>query len=128
VKNAKMSQHMTLLGLCAMVFYGAMLASGVLSLADMPQFLVSAIIFLTAGRYLRVAARAGEDESEAPVKPKKKRPEPDWPWLTALLNWTAALLVIGVMAILLMKPVGLSWKDAISETRAHEHYYGAVIP
>ncbi len=123
-----MSQHMTLLGVCALFVYGALLASGVLSLADMPQFLVSAMIFLSAGRYLRLSAREDEDRSEAPVKPGKRRTEPDWPWLTALLNWTAALLVIGAMAILLMKPVGLSWKDAVSESQAHEHFFGGVVP
>jgi hypothetical protein len=119
---------MTLLGLCALLVYGAMLASGVLSLADMPQFLVSALIFLSAGRYLKLSAQEEEGKKETPAKPGKRRTEPDWPWLTALLNWTAALLVVGIMAILLMKPVGVSWKDAISETRAHEHFFGGVVP
>jgi hypothetical protein len=27
-----------------------------------------------------------------------------------------------------MKPVGLSWKDAISQSQAHEHFFGGVVP
>ena len=36
--NAKMSQHLTLLGLCALAFYGLMLGTGNISLEIMPQF------------------------------------------------------------------------------------------
>lgn len=129
--NAKLSQHLTLLGLCAMAFYGAMLASGTLSLEVMPQFVVSALIFLTSGRMLRRSARARSAEEE---KPERKadappKPETDWPLLTAMLNWTAALLVFGVMAIFIMKPAGVSFLDALQHTTAHEqHFFAGAVP
>ena len=53
--NANLSQKLTLLGLCAMAFYGLMLASGQAGLDVMPQFLVSALVFLFSGRLIRMA-------------------------------------------------------------------------
>jgi hypothetical protein len=126
--NAKMSRHLTLLGLWAMAFYGVMLATGTLSLEVMPQFVVSALIFLTSGRLLRRTARVRNDEEEAEGKACPARVEPDWPWLTALLNWTAALLIIGVMAILIMMPVGISFSDALTQTNAYSHYFSTAVP
>ena len=129
--NAKMSQHLTLLGLCAMAFYGAMLASGKLSLEVMPQFLVSALIFLTSGRLLRrpSGARREEEEETSSVRPApRKTGEADWAWLTALLNWTAALLVLGGMGLFIMKPVGVTFSDALTRTAAHEHYFATAVP
>lgn len=130
--NAKLSQHMTLLGLCAMAFYGVMLATGKLSIDVMPQFAVSALIFLTSGRLMRKAARImteEKDEDQEQVLTKKvEREEPDWPFLTNLLNWTAALLVVGIMALIIMKPVGVSFTDAFSETLAHESFYAGHVP
>ena len=126
--NAKMSQRLTLLGLCAMAFYGVMLATGTLSLEVMPQFVVSALIFLTSGRLLRRTARVRNDEEEAEGKAPPARGEPDWPWLTALLNWTAALLIIGAMAIFIMMPVGISFSDALTQTNAHSHYFSTTVP
>ncbi len=124
--NAKMSQHLTLLGLCAMAFYGAMLATGTLTLEVMPQFLVSALIFLTAGRLMRRGISLREDDEGSVLK--KTRIEADWPWLTGLLNWSAALLLIGVMAIFVMKPIGVSFLDALSQTVAHEQFFAGAVP
>jgi len=125
--NAKMGQQMTLLGLGAMAFYAIMLSSGHLSVEVMPQFLVSAVIFLCSGRILRLSARGlKEDENEEAAV--NRRPEPDWPWLTALLNWSAAMLVIGAMAIVLMKPAGVSLRDALGHSFAHEQYFAGAIP
>ena len=125
--NAKMGQQMTLLGLGAMAFYAIMLSSGHLSVEVMPQFLVSAVIFLCSGRILRLSARGlKEDENEEATV--NRRPEPDWPWLTALLNWSAAMLVIGAMAIVLMKPAGVSLRDALGHSFAHEQYFAGAIP
>jgi len=113
-----------------MVFYAIMLSSGNFSVEVMPQFLVSAVIFLSAGRIMRVAARSlGRDEAEETKCPKdSKGPELDWPWLTALLNWTAATVIIGIMAILLMKPAGVSVLDAFSHTFSHEHFSAEFVP
>jgi len=63
--NAKIGQHMTLLGICAMAFYGAMLASGKLSIDVMPQFVVSAAIFL------RRKKRANRNRSR-PIGPSSR--------------------------------------------------------
>lgn len=122
-----MGQQMTLLGLGAMAFYGIMLSSGHLSVEVMPQFLVSAVIFLCSGRIMRMAARSvQQDENDETARPC--RPEPDWPWLTALLNWSAAMLVIGAMAIILMKPAGVSLQDALGHSVAHEQYFAGAVP
>ena len=125
--NAKMGQRLTLLGLGAMAFYGIMLSTGNLSLEVMPQFLVSAVIFLSSGRIMRLTAKSlGDSEAEENERPK--RPEADWPWLTALLNWTAAMLVIGLMAIILMKPSGVSFREAISRTFTPAHFSAEFVP
>lgn len=125
--NAKMSQHLTLLGLGSMAFYGVMLATDKVSIELMPQFLTSAIIFLSSGRILKKAARslARADEDEQESKPRR---EFDWPWLTALLNWNAALVVIGIMAIFLMMPAGVSVIEALSSTLAHETFFAGAVP
>jgi hypothetical protein len=122
-----MSQHLTLLGLCAMAFYGLMLGTGNLSIEVMPQFLISAIIFLSSGRIMKLAARSlARAEEEEETQPKRR--EADWPWLTGLLNWTGALIVVGVMAIFLMKPTDLSLREAFSTTFVHEQFYAGAVP
>jgi hypothetical protein len=125
--NAKLSQQLTLLGLAAMAFYGIMLSTGNLSTEVMPQFLVTAVIFLSSGRIMRVAAKS-QGNSAAEQNERPKGPETDWPWLTALLNWTAAMLVISIMAIILMKPAGVSFLEAISHAAAPAHYAAEFIP
>jgi uncharacterized membrane protein len=118
---------MTLLGICAMAFYGIMLGTGLFSVDIMPQFIISAVIFLSSGKIMRKAARCMiRDEEESETRPKRK--EPDWPWLTALLNWTAALLIVGLMAIFLMKPIGVSFLDSLHFTMAPEQYFAHVVP
>jgi hypothetical protein len=126
--NAKMSQHLTLLGLCAMAFYGAMLATGTLSIEVMPQFAVSALIFLTSGRLPQQRARVRRDESEAETKERKPEEKPDCPWLTALLHWMAALLITGVLAIFIMKPVGVSFSAALAHASEHAGYFSTAVP
>jgi len=126
--NAKMGQQLTLLGLGAMAFYGVMLSSGHLSVEVMPQFLVSALIFLCSGRILRLSARSLRQEDREEETDRPSRPELDWPWLTALLNWSAAMLVVGSMAILLMKPAGVSLQDALGHSFAQEQYFAGAIP
>jgi hypothetical protein len=125
--NAKLGQHLTLLGLCALVFYGSMLATGVLSLEVMPQFLISALIFLSSGRMIKMASRAfARQETEAP--PKRKSPEVDWTRLTGMLNWTAASLIVGCMAIFLMKPIGIPLDEAIAQGLISDHFLGTTVP
>ena len=126
--NAKMSQRLTLLGLCAMVFYGALLAAGIPSLDIMPQFAVSALIFLTSGRLLRRLPRRSDDEEGKTANSKRPGSAPDWAWLTGFLNWTAALLILGVLAIFIMKPLGVSFRKALRESNARVHFFSTAVP
>ncbi|MDX9709399.1 MAG: hypothetical protein RBT64_07570 [Trichloromonas sp.] len=127
--NGKISQHMILLGLCALIFYAVMLVSGKLPLEVMPQFVVSAIIFMSSGYFMRKATRtSARDEDEEETKATTKRLDLDWPWLTALLNWSAAFLILGVMAIILMKPVGLSFQEALHQAKNQEQQVLHTIP
>ncbi len=119
---------MILLGLCAVIFYTVMLISGKLPIEAMPQFIISAVIFMSSGHFMRKAARAMAREEEEEDDTKQKRKEADWPWLTTLLNWTAAFFVIGTMAILLMKPIGVTFTDAIKATKTNDHYFSHSIP
>lgn len=125
----KLSQHLILLGFCALGFYGFMFATGKLPIEVMPQFLVSAVVFMSSGHYMRKAAKTlARQQSEEDETEEKERKELDWPWLTGLLNWTGAFLVIGIMAILLMKPIGLSFSDALQFTVAPEQFFSHTIP
>lgn len=124
--NAKLGQHLSLLGLCAMVFYGLMLGTGNMTIEVMPQFVISAVIFLTSGRLMKKGM--SRRQKEADDEKKEDREEPDWAWLTLLLNWMAALTVIGLMAIMLMKPIGVSLVDAVTESMQHEHFFADSVP
>ena len=128
--NAKLGQHMILLGLCSVVFYAVMLVSGKLPIEAMPQFAVSAVIFMSSGHFMRKSARAmSRDEDEEEAKKKKVRKDRDWPWFTTLLNWTATFVIIGVMAIILMKPIGVSYVDAYKAFSTHDRqYFSHSIP
>lgn len=129
--NVNLSQQMTLLGLAAMVFYAVMLATGVVDLDVMPQFMVSAIIFLSSGRLMRMAAKKlppKEVDEEAEAR-KLAKPKPDWEWMTLFLNWSMALLIIGVLALWIMKPVGVSLIDAVKQHKPDSQpYFSDFIP
>lgn len=129
--NLNLSQQMTLLGLAAMVFYAIMLATGVVGLDVMPQFMVSAIIFLSSGRLMRAAARnlPRKEEDEDKVRKKRPRSETDWAWLSQFLNWAMALLILGVLALWVMKPVGVSMIDAYKQHRPESQpYHSNFVP
>jgi hypothetical protein len=122
---------MTLLGLAAMVFYAVMLATGVVGLDVMPQFMVSAVIFLSSGRLMRMAARnlPAKEVDEEKEKKKLAKPKPDWEWLSQFLNWAMALIIIGGLALWIMKPIGVSMVDAIQQHKpASQPYYSDSIP
>ena len=109
----KLSRQMTFLGLVALIYYAVLLALGVVSTDVMPQFLISAIIFLSAGRLLRNAdrnlPRKGVDEESE----KKQRAEPNWALWTQILNWVMAVLIICALGLWVMKPVGVSFFDML---------------
>jgi len=123
--KGNLGQYLTVLGLCSLVFYGVMLATGHLGTRQMPQFVITAVIFLTAGRMTR-KIRLGEEEDESEEEQAQR--QTDWDWLTALLNWTAVILLIAVMAILLMKPADLSLKDAFNFSTAHRSFFAGAVP
>jgi len=125
--KGNLGQYLTVLGFCALGFYGTMLGCGYLGMEAMPQFVVTAVIFLTAGRMLK-KVRLGHTEEEEKEGPEGGRREPDWAWLTAFLNWTAALLLIAFMAILLMKPTDLSLLDAFKFTPVRSSFFADAVP
>ncbi|MBE9486377.1 MAG: hypothetical protein IMY82_04325 [Chloroflexi bacterium] len=108
-----LSRKMTFLGLVALIYYAVLLALGVVSTDVMPQFLISAILFLSAGRLMRNGDRnppgkEGDEESE-----KKQRAEPNWALWTQVLNWVMAALIICALGLWVMKPVGVSFFDML---------------
>ncbi len=125
--HAKLSRYMTTLGLFAMIFYGSMMALGVMSVDMMPQFLVSAVIFLTSGRIMRKAAKRmrqprRHDPRLSAVEPTAadmKQP---------ILEWVAAVSVLLVMAMALMKPVDLTISDAWHDMKVDDVFYSATVP
>ena len=125
--KGNLGQYMTALGFCALGFYGVMFGCGYLGLAAMPQFVVTALIFLTAGRMLK-KVRLGSAEEEEEKDAEELRREPDWAWLTAFMNWTAALLIIALLAILLMKPAELSLLDAFKFSPSQSSFFAGAVP
>lgn len=125
--KGNLGHYLTVLGFCALVFYGVLFGCGYLGLEAMPQFVVTAVIFLTAGRMLK-KVRLGSAEEEEEKGAEVLRREPDWAWLTAFMNWTAALLIIALMAILLMKPAELSLLDAFKFPPAQSSFFADAVP
>ncbi len=103
----KLSQQMTFLGMAALMYYAILLAMGVLSAAVMPQFLVTAVIFLSSGRLIRNGARRRTKENDDDESKKKPRVEPNWALRTQILNWVMTFLVLCVLGLWVMKPVGV---------------------
>lgn len=125
--KGNLGQYLTVLGFCALAFYGVMLGCGYLGLEAMPQFVVTAVIFLSAGRMLKKVRLGSAEEEEEAVAGTLRR-EPDWAWLTAFMNWTAALLIIALLAILLMKPTELSLLDAFKFSPAQGSFFAGAVP
>ena len=108
-----LGRQMTLLGLLALAYYAVLLASGVVSYDVMPQFAVSAIIFLSSGRLMRKASLSRiKKKDEKPEKPKPRK-ELDWSLYTQVLNWVMAIGIISVLGIWVLKPVGVPFTALI---------------
>jgi hypothetical protein len=108
--NVKLSRQMTLLGLGVLAFYAGMLGTGYASLEILPQFAISAIIFLSSGKIMRQMAEklpAREKEQEPGEVPE----EPNWELRNLVLNWVAAATVVGVVALFLAKPTSMSFQE-----------------
>lgn len=107
--NSKISRQMSILGLAALAFYASLLATGNASLEVLPQFAISAVIFLSSGRIMRqLAARlpARDDANEA-----EEREEPNWELRNLVLNWVAAATVVSIVALFLVKPPSMSFSE-----------------
>lgn len=107
--NAKLSRQMTLLGLCVLAFYAAVLGTGHASLEILPQFAISAVIFLCSGKIMRQMAE------KLPVREKlednEADDEPDWDLRNLILNWVAAATVVGIVALFLVKPTSMTFNE-----------------
>lgn len=109
--NAKLSLQMTLLGLGVMVFYAGLLATGQVSMEILPQYAISAIIFLCSGRLMRqiaarLPAREGREGQTAWLIP-------DWSMRNVMLNWVAAGVLVTIMAAILIKPDGMTFIEML---------------
>ncbi len=106
--NAKLSRQMTLLGLGVLAFYAGVLGTGYASLEILPQFAISAVIFLSSGKIMRQMANklpAREKTDDEAVE------EPNWELRNLVLNWVAAATVVGVVALFLVKPASMTFNE-----------------
>lgn len=126
--NANLSQKLTLLGLCAMAFYGLMLASGQAGLDVMPQFLVSALVFLFSGRLIRMAGVRGSARDEEQSEPEEGgATEEEWARLTLLLNWSAVFIIVTVLALWIMTPQDATLGEFVHETFVNPDVHKILI-
>jgi len=106
--NAKLSRQMTMLGLGILVFYACMLGTGQATLEILPQFAVSAVIFLSSGKIMRHLAKklpAKEQSDNEEVE------EPNWELRNLVLNWVAAATVVSIVALFLVKPTSMTFNE-----------------
>ena len=106
--NAKLSRQMTLLGLGVLAFYAGLLGTGHASLEILPQFAISAVIFLSSGKIMRQFA----EKLPAKEQPETEEvEEPNWEIRNLLLNWVAAAAVVSVVALFLVKPASMTFNE-----------------
>ena len=106
--NAKLSRQMTLLGLGVLAFYAGVLGTGHASLEILPQFAISAVIFLSSGKIMKQMAE------KLPAKEKNESEEveePNWELRNLILNWVAAAAVVSIVALFLIKPASMTFND-----------------
>jgi hypothetical protein len=106
--NAKLSRQMTLLGLGVLAFYAGVLGTGHASLEILPQFAISAVIFLSSGKIMKQMAE------KLPSKEKTESDEvvePNWELRNLVLNWVAAAAVVSIVALFLVKPASMTFND-----------------
>lgn len=121
--DTRLSNYMTLIGLCAMAFYGVMMATGTMSISVMPQFVISAVIFLTSGRIMKKAAKRMRSSREA-VAEVPLFFGVNWRNFT----WPALLIALLIMILLMIKPIGVSPQDLLSKTEPSDLFYAPAIP
>jgi len=103
--NAKLSRQMTIIGLGTLVFYACVLGTGHASLEILPQFAISAVIFLCSGKVMRQMAEKlpAKDQPES-----EEVEEPNWELRNLILNWVAAATVVSIVALFLAKPTSMT--------------------
>ena len=103
--NAKLSRQMTMIGLGTLAFYACVLGTGYASLEVLPQFAISAVIFLCSGKIMRQMAEKlpAKEQSES-----QEIEEPNWELRNLVLNWVAAATVVSIVALFLVKPASMS--------------------
>lgn len=106
--NARLSRQMTLLGLGVLAFYAGLLGTGQASLEILPQFAISAVIFLSSGRIMRQIAEQlpAKEQSE-----DQEQEEPNWELRNLVLNWLAAAAVVSIVALFLVKPASMTFNE-----------------
>ena len=106
--NAKLSRQMTLLGLGVLAFYAGVLGTGHASLEILPQFAISAVIFLSSGKIMKQMAEKlpAKEETE-----NEEVEEPNWELRNLVLNWVAAAAVVSIVALFLVKPASTTFND-----------------
>ncbi len=106
--NAKLSRQMTMIGLGTLAFYACVLGTGYASLEILPQFAVSAVIFLGSGKIMRqmAAKLPAKEQSE-----KKEDEEPNWELRNLVLNWVAAAMVVSIVALFVVKPTSMTFNE-----------------
>ena len=106
--NAKLSRQMTIIGLGTLAFYACVLGTGHASLEVLPQFAISAVIFLCSGKIMRQLA----EKLPAKEQPESEEvEEPNWELRNLVLNWVAAATVVSIVALFLVKPVSMSFNE-----------------
>lgn len=106
--NAKLSRQMTMLGLGVLAFYAAVLGTGHASLEILPQFAISAVIFLSSGKIMRQMA----EKLPAKEQPEcEEVEEPNWDLRNLVLNWVAAAAVVSIVALFLVKPASMTFNE-----------------
>ena len=106
--NAKLSRQMTLLGLGVLAFYAGVLGTGHASLEILPQFAISAVIFLSSGKIMKqmAAKLPAKEETES-----EEVEEPNWELRNLVLNWVAAAAVVSIVALFLAQPASMSFNE-----------------
>ena len=108
--NAKLSRQMTMIGLGTLAFYACVLGTGYASLEVLPQFAISAVIFLCSGKVMRQMA----EKLPAKEQPEGEEiEEPNWELRNLVLNWVAAAAVVSIVALFLVKPASMSANEFV---------------
>jgi len=106
--NVKLSRQMAMLGLGVLAFYAGILGTGHASLEILPQFAISAVIFLCSGKIMRQMA----EKLPAKEQPEGEEiEEPNWEIRNLVLNWVAAAAVVSIVALFLVKPTSMTFNE-----------------